>query len=278
MLHIVQVVLWGVAETPQLFVDEEMARTAFVESTKKHWEQRYSAYCEHNSLSSDAFESAQGFVNTIDVSEKSRIHYWTFSAEEAGLGDSKNPMSGAGLEEFRNAAEGIDAVKTGLTRLLNDVSALTDRLSRLVPSLAEEQKVETPETIAPSPSPVWQEFSESDPATYKTPEWKEFVGTVMGLGGGRNEFYLLRREDWRQDVYSNRTSLEYWDWVADRVMGYKERAENANYSVIEDPESPGCYKFKNREGIASEYCGDSEWEAWCAAGLDLEAKCRDAKG
>jgi hypothetical protein len=272
MLHIVQIVMWGVAETPQLFVDEEKARTAYVECVKKHWAKRYSAYCEHHDLNGDSFASAQGFVSTIDVSEKSHIHYWTFDADEAGLGDSKSPLSGAEMEEARHVAEGLVAVKTGLTQLLEDLSALTDRFSRMGLSPEEPQAAEAPETIAPSPSTVRQEMQESDPATYKTPEWKEFVGTVMGLGGGRNEFYLLRREDWRQDVYSNLTSLEYWDWAADRMMKYKERAKNANYSVIEDPESPGCYKFINQEGIESEYCGDSEWEAWCAAGLELEAK------
>ena len=59
MLHIVQVVMWGVAETPQLFLDEATARTAYVECAKKHWEQRYSAYCEHHGVSSDLFASAQ---------------------------------------------------------------------------------------------------------------------------------------------------------------------------------------------------------------------------
>ncbi len=89
MVHIVQVVMWGVAETPQLFADESKARAAYVECAKKHWGQRYAAYCEHHGLSSDTFDSAQGFVDTLDVSEKSRIHYWTVNADELGLGDSK---------------------------------------------------------------------------------------------------------------------------------------------------------------------------------------------
>jgi hypothetical protein len=279
MLHIVQIVMWGVAETPQLFVEEEKARTAYVECVKKHWTKRYSAYCEHHGLNEDSFASAHAFVSKIDVSEKSHIHYWTLDADEAGLGDSKSPLSGEEMEEVRHVAEGLVAIKTGLLQLLEDLSDLTDRFSRTRLSPTEPRTAESPESIAPSPSPAWQEISESDPSTYKTPEWKAFVGTVMRLGSGMgNEFYLLRREDWRQDVYSNRTSLEYWDWVADRITQYKERAKNGNYSVIQDPEGTGCYRFIDQEGIASKDCGDSEWEAWCAAGLDLKAKCRETGG
>lgn len=279
MVHIVQVVMWGVAETPQLFADESKARTAYVECAKKHWGQRYAAYCEHHGLSSDAFDSAQGFVDTLDVSEKSRIHCWTVNADELGLGDSKEAPFGAELEEFRHVAEGIVAVQTGLTGLLDDLSDLTARFSRMDPSPEKAQAVDAPETVTPSPSADLQEDPEPDPATYTTPEWKTFVGTIKGLGSGiRNEFYLLHRDDWRQDVYSNRTSLEYWDWVADRIMKYKKRAKKANVSVIQDPESPGSYRFINQEGIASEDRCDSEWEAWCAAALDLEGNCRDAAG
>jgi hypothetical protein len=239
MLHIVQVVTRGVAETPQLFLDDAKARTAFVEGVRKHWEERYSDYCGHHGLSGDSFASAQAFVSTIDVSEKSRIHYWTFKAEEIGLGNRK---------------------------ICGDASPV------------EAQTGDGPKVVPPPPA-VRQEKPEPDPAACATPEWKAFVGTIKRLGSGsRNEFYLLHRDDWRQDVYSDRTSLEYWDWVADRIMKYKERAKCANYSVIEDPAASGCYKFINQEGIASEDCCDSEWEAWCAAGLDLEADCRGTAG
>jgi hypothetical protein len=269
MLHVVQVVMWGVAETPQLFLDEAKARSAYVECARKHWAQRYAAYCEHHDASVDCFASAQAFVNTIDVSEKSAINYWTLNPEEAGLGDAE--LCGPGPEEFRQVAEGIVAVKEGLTRLLDDVSHLTDRCARLAVEPVEAQTVEGPGKTAPSPSAVPEEEPESAPETYTTAEWKTFAGTIKRLcSGSRNEFYLLPRDNWRQAVYSNRTSLEYWDWLADRIVKYKENAKSAGFSVIEEPDSPGYYKFTNREGIASEDCYDSEWEAWCAAGLHLE--------
>jgi hypothetical protein len=279
MLHIVQSVMWGVAETPQVFGDEAKARAAYVEGAKRHWGQRYAAYCEHHGLSGDSFAAAQAFVNTIDVSEKSRLHYWTFSADELHLGDPQNPLGEGAREELRQVAEGMAAVQTGLTRMLDDLSHLTGRLARMDPAPVAAPTVDGPERAVPSPSAMRQDEPEPDPATCTTPEWKAFVGTIRRLGSGsKNEFQLLPRDDWRQEVYSNRTSLEYWDWVADRIRKFMERAKKAGYSISEDPEAPGCYRYANREGIASDDCCHSEWEAWCAAGLDLEAHGRDAAG
>ena len=208
-------------------------------------------------------------MNSIDVSEKSTINFWTFKPEEVGLGDAKT--CGPEPEEYRQIAEGMVAVKEGLTRLLDDVSTLTDRCARLGGAPMEARPAAGPEKTALPPSAAPEEETESAPETYTTPEWKTFVGTIMRLcSGSRNEFSLLPRDGWRQDVYSNRTNLEYCDWIADRIKRYKEKAKNAGCSVMEDPSAPGCYRFTNREGIASEESYDSEWEAWCAAGLHLK--------
>ena len=278
MLHIVQVVKWGVAETPQLFVDEEKARSAFVQCAREHWMERYSAYCDHHGVSSDSFASAQAFVKTLDASEKSKINLWTFNPEEIGLSSSKSPMHSPAPEAFLQVTKKIEAVKDGLAQLLNDLSCLADRFAPMDASPGEAQAA-VPEKTAPSIPAHPQEEPESDPQKYTTPEWKNFVGTITRLGSGsRNEFHLLPRDVWRQDVYSNRTALEYWDWVADSILKYKELAQNTNYSVIEDPDSSGYYRFKNEEGDESEDCCDSEWEAWCAAGLYSEADSRAAAG
>lgn len=278
-MYIVQVIMWGVAEAPQLFLDETKARSVYVECAKSYWEQRYSAYCEHHGVSGDCFASAQAFVNTIDVSEKSKINYWTINPEESGLSDSKNTLFGPEREELKHVTKDIGAVKEGLTRLLNDVTNLTDRLAGIDVSPGGAQSVDEPEEPARSISAVAQERPAPPSEAYTTPEWKTFAGTIKRLcSGTRNEFYLLPRVDWRQDVYSSRTELEYWDWVADKIVTYKEKANNANCPVFEDPDSSGCYKFTNQEGIPSEDCYDSEWEAWCAAGLHLEADCQAAAG
>ncbi len=267
MLHVVQAVIWGVAEKPQLFSDEAEARAAYAASAVKQWGQRYAAYCEHHGVSGDSFEAAQPFVKTIDVSEKSTINYWTFDPREAGLGGAQ---TGPGPEEFRQVAAGIGAVKEGLTRLLADVAHLAESCARTdVPPV---EAVGGAAPAAPSPPAAPPEAApEGDPATYATPEWKTFVGTIRRLCcGSRNQSDLLPRDDWRHDVYSSRTSLEYWDWVADRIAKYKEKAQDAGYAVREAPDAHGWYLFSDREGTPSEDRYDSEWDAWCAAGLHLE--------
>lgn len=273
MLHVVQVVMWGVAETPLLFLDEEKARSAYVENTRKQWEQRYAAYCEYHGTSAGSFSSAHAFISSIDASEKSTINFWTINPEEPGIGVSVSDQCGPGAEDYRQAVEGLHAVKEGLARLLFDVSNLADRFALTEGASMKTRPTTGPKKSAPAPPTAPREEPESAPETYTTPEWKAFAGTIKRLcSGSRNEFYLLPKDDWRQDVYSNRTALEYWDWVADRIVKYKELAKSAGYSVIEDPAAPGCQRFINREGLASEECQDSEWEAWCAAGLHLEVR------
>ncbi len=268
MLHVVQVVMWGVAEKPRFFPNEAEARAAYVASAVKQWGQRYTAYCEHHGVGDDSFEAAQAFVKTIDVSEKSTFNYWTFDPKEAGLGDAH---TGPGPEEFRQVAVGIGTVREGLTRLLADVSHLAERCARVDVPPVEAEAVSGPATAGPPPSAAPEAAQEGDPATYATPEWKTYAGTIRRVCcGSRNQSDLLPRDDWRQDVYGSRTSLEYWDWVADRIMRYKEKAQNAGYAVMEDPDAQGWYRFADREGIPSEDRYDSEWEAWCAAGLHRE--------
>lgn len=277
MLHIVQVVMWGVAETPQLFVDEEKARSAYVECAQKRWDQRYSAYCEHHGMSRDAFLSAQAFVKTLDVSEKSCINFWTFNPAEIGLGDSAKAPAGPSPEELQEVTGKIAALKEGLTRLVDDVSKVADTLAGKEVSPDSAPAVRVEETVAPPPE-AKERKPEPDPEKYKTQEWKNFVGTIKRLcSGSRNDFYLLPRDDWRNDVYSNLTSLEYWDWVADNIVQHQEEAKEANYSVVEDSEAPGYYRFQNPEGIPSESYY-SEWEAWCAAGLHAAASFRAEAG
>lgn len=268
MLYIVQVVMWGVAETPRLFTDEARARAAFVEGARKNWEQRYSAYCEHHGVGNEDFASAQAFVKALDVSEKSTINLWSFSADEAGLGETK---PAAGSEEFGLLAKEVVAVKEGLTRLLGDVSKLVDRFAAQDTAPVEAQAVEAPQEKRTPSSAAPQQKQEADPGKYATKEWSNFVAEIRGAcSGSKNECALLPRGMWRHDVYGNLTALEYWDWVADRMVNYKERAQAANYTVIADPDSLGYHRFSNAEGDLSEDDYRSEWEAWCAAGLHLE--------
>lgn len=256
MLHIVQVVMWGVAETPQLFVDEEKARAAYVDCASKHWEQRYAAYCDHHGTSRESFLSAQAFVRTIDVSEKSLINFWTFNPDQIGL-DCRG-KDGLDREDLRQLREGVVAVREGLTGLLDRVSNLAETFAGLDGPPAQEDS---------APTAAQQEKLEQDREKYRSKDWMAFVASLKRLGSGsKNEFVLLPRDDWRQQVYSNLTTLEYWDWVAETVATCKQEASVSGYSVTEDSGHPGYFKFWKDEKSSSEsYC--SEWEAWCAAGL-----------
>ncbi len=269
MLHVVQVVMWGVAETPQLFLDEGKARSAYVDCTRKCWPQRYAAYCEHHTAPAGSFASAQAFVQTIDVSEKSTVNYWAVAPEEGGTGAAQ-PGCVSGADEFRMVAAGIGTVKEGLALLMTDLAELAERCLPKELAPAEAQTGNIPGTLAPSASTTVEEETEAAPETYTTPDWKNFVAMIQSsCRCSKNQSTLLPRDDWRQDVYSHRTSLEYWDWVADRVRSYREKAQNAGYAVSEEPQSG--YRFADPEGNVSDASYDSEWDAWCAAGLSLKA-------
>jgi hypothetical protein len=264
MLHIVQVVMWGVAEQPLLFSSEEKARAAYVDCVRKAWTQRYDAYCEHHGLDGGSFMSAQAFVHTIDTSEKSAVHLWTATPEGTEL-DAPQP----GTEGIRQVAEGINAVQDWLTRLLAEVAHLADRCARMD---AAAGSCEVAETVVSPPATGMEEITEASPETRATAEWQNFVAQIQrSFSNSRNQATLLPRDDWRQDVYSHHTSLEYWDWVADRTKRYRDEAEKAGYAVMAEEGVLGCYRFANRDGIGSEDHYGSEWEAWCAAGLHLKA-------
>ena len=239
MLHIVQVVLSGIAEIPRLFSDEATAESAYVDCAIEYWPQAYSAYCEQNGVSRDCFSSAKAFINTFDSAEKSKINYWIVKPEDMGL-DKLDPILSC-PEPIKECREHI-----------------------LQPG--------TPEGDAGLPfSTVPHEETKEIDAKFSTPEWKEYVEFIKNIsGGGRGEFHLFTRNDWRQHVYSNATAFDYWDWVAAKIDNCIVKAQNAGYTVFEDPDHPGEYRFKTPDGIVSEISCNTKGEAWCHAGVHLD--------
>ena len=238
MLHIVQVVLSGIAEIPRLLFAEAEAESHYVECTKQYWPRAYSEYCEQNGVR-DCFSSAKAFVNTFDPAEKSNINYWIVKPEDMGL-DKLDPILSC-PEPIKECREHI-----------------------LQPG--------TPEADAGLPSTMLpQEKSEEIDEKFSTPEWKEYVEFIKNIsGGGRGEFHLFTRNDWRQHVYSNATAFDYWDWVAAKIDNCIVKAQNAGYTVFEDPDHPGEYRFKTPDGIVSEISCNTKGEAWCHAGVHLD--------
>ncbi|MEI6208739.1 MAG: hypothetical protein WCP20_18335 [Desulfuromonadales bacterium] len=231
MLHIVQVVLSGIAEIPKIFLDEAKAMSAFVACAKKYWPQSYPAYCGMNGVSQDFFSSAVAFSQTFDLAEKNTIHYWIVKPEDIGLDKLKLLVSGSD-DHYAGKSEHDSGI--------------------------------------PPSSPEIEEPKEID-EKYATPEWRKYVESVRNsCGGSWGESRLFTRHDWRQDVYGNSTSFEYWEWVAAKIDTCTGKAEKAGYSVFEDPEQPERYTFKTPDGNGSEISCNTEVEAWCHAGLHFE--------
>ena len=278
MLHIVQVVLSGNAEIPKLFFDEAAAEAAYVACAKEYWANSYPAYCDRNGVSQDSFLSAKAFVKSFDRADKSRIQYWIVKPEESGLDTVKLLLSGAEsgkerrehiLRLTKEVEQTSRAVKEGLTELLDTIAELSDSVTGLDVTRTDDQYAGRPEVESRLPSsPLPHEEPVEVAEKYKRPEWKKYVESVKNMcGGSSGEFRLFTRHDWRQDVYSNLTSFEYWEWVAAKIDTCTGKAEKAGYSVVEDSDQPGQYKFKTPDAIWSKISCNTEEEAWCHACL-----------
>ena len=280
-LYIVQVISAGVAQTPKLFIDMEKADAAYVEYTKECWPRFYSLYCEKHGISADCITSAQTFVNELDSSEKNKINYWVTAPENFGLRITNLLLPDTGMckgrhEHIRHLAQQAKqaslAVKESFSRLFDKIEELSDNCDSMNTQVANGQPLVVADGETGGAAVTGrQEKPEQNSPVNKTQEWTAFVGSIRSMcGGSRNEYHLFTRQDWRHDVYSNATSFEYWEWVATKIAYYRERAIKAKYSVIDDPDSPGHYKFKTPGGIVREISCYTEWEAWCHAGLNLE--------
>lgn len=297
MVHIVQVVLSGSAEPPRVFLSEADAQAAYVACARKYWATSYTTYCERNGQNADSFAAAQAFAASFDLADRSRLHYWHLTPEDAGEGADLLLPGVAALVERREQltrlareieqASGI--VRDGLAELLDTIGGVSGSCEvpavvpgaacQSVPCSANAERnapgrftpVELPaeeteeQPVADQPKP--------DDERFKTKEWRDYVSSLMGMcGGNRSEFPLFTRHDWRQAVYSSATSLEYWDWAALEIDNHIEAAQKAGYSVIDDPDKDGHYRFKTPAGEVNEHSCEAQGDAWCRAGLHLKGK------
>lgn len=268
MLHIVQVVLSGNAEAPQVFLTEEAARAAFVDCAKKYWAQAYASFCERSGLDNTCFSSAQAFVATFDLADRSRIHYWSVALEGGPAGDLSAVAALKG--EGERIGRMVRDLEQAAGSLLETIAGLTGDDTVAAPRPAGEP--DAPRPLAP-PEPAAAPATAQLPELYGTREWKEYVETIKNMcGGSRSEFHLFTRHDWRQAVYGEQTPFEYWEWVAATIDHYIEKAQQAGYSIIPDPEKAGRYRFRTPDGVVSDIATEAEGEAWCRAGLHLEPR------
>jgi len=277
MLHIVQVVLSGSAEPPKVFVDKALAESAFVDCAKTYWAQSYAAYCERNGVDSGCFASAQAFVAAFDLADRSRIHYWSMMPEDAGAADINRLLPGAaalmeGREHVLRLVHEVEqasvAVREGLAGLLETIAGLTGDGAGAVSGQNAPGRLAATE---PPSSPPPREAPK--PSAYDAGKWKGYAESIKGMcGGNRSEFNLFNRYDWRQAVYSNETSFEYWEWVAAQIYAHIEKAHGAGYTVVDDPDYRGAYRFKTPDGVIDDISCGTEGEAWCRAGLHSEGR------
>lgn len=279
MVHIVQVLLSGCADTPRVFFEEAAARTAFVAAAKKYWAQSYSAFCERSGQDSDAFASARAFVDGFDLAERSRIHYWAIEAEDAPAGELPEltllEQGGERLAQLTAALEQASAaVREEVTQMLGCISGVTGGVGTESPRPAVAADTPRPLAGGETPAePVRAAAVQPAAETFTSKEWRDYVETIKNMcGGNRSEYHLFSRQDWRQAVYSNETAFEYWEWVAATIDDHIERAQQAGYGVEPAADIPGHYRFRTPDGAVSDSLSNAEGEAWCRAGLHLDGR------
>jgi len=277
MLHIVQVILPGGVEKPQVFVEQSHAEAAFIAATQKYWKQAYAAYCEKAGVDGDSYASAQAFVASFDLADRSRIQLWSLTPEDAGsefcagVLDERRERLSQLVAELEQASE-LFRGGMGELRELAGVSTSANPREEVPPlppvsERSQPRRLAAAEGLSAAKTPAAAE-TESD--RYDNEAREAYVGSIMHMSGGnRSEYKLFSRADWRQAVYSDVTSLEYWEWVAAQIDAHIEQAQEAGYTVYEDPEQPGCYRFKSSTGEVGDVAVKAEGEAWCRAGLHL---------
>jgi len=280
MLHIVQVVLPGTVEKPQVFVEKSHAEAAFVAATQKYWKQAYAAYCENEDGDGDSYASAQAFVASFDLADRSRIQLWSLSPEDAGsefgagVPDVRQERLSQLVAEMEQALEPFRCGMAELRELVGDSHSVKPREE--VPPLPPVNERSQPRRLAAAdslPAAKTPATPETSRDRYDSKAREAYIGSIMHMSGGnRNEFKLFQRSDWRQAVYSDETALEYWEWVVSQIDTHIEQAQEAGYTVYEDPEQPGCYRFKSPTGEVSDVAVKAEGETWCRAGLHLAGR------
>jgi hypothetical protein len=279
MLYIVQVVLSGSAEKPQIFSDEAAARDAFVTCVQTYWAKSYAAHCEVQRGDRAAFSSAQSFVASFDLADRSRVHFWTIPLE--GAADA-TAVKLPDLSPLRTQQEHIERLADDLERA---TVAVQDGLAGLAATIAalggEGTATPPPQAVAPdrfrepTATAVPAAGTAPQPAAkpYDTREWRAYVAAIQNMcGGNRQEYHLFTRQDWRQAIYSGETSREYWEWVAETIDHHIEAAQQAGCEVIPDPDKPGRYLFMVPGGEVSDVSSEAEGEAWCRAGQYIKGK------
>lgn len=275
MLYVIQMIASGTVLPPRVFADQSWARRAFITLVCEHRAADYAEYCASNGSDPEAFATARAFAES-GGGQNARFCYWELVPEADGVAAHQLQLPSANREALLKAAaetqQELLGAQTQLRSLTEKMTGMSQELIRLQHQLGDEgqgagsgEVPGAPELPQPPPVAIDEK--------YQSPEWQEFVQSLIQMfGGNRGEFPLLLRQAWRQAVYDNHTPLPYWQWVAITIDQSIERAKSAGYTIEEDAGQSGYFAYRTPTGERSSTLYEMEDLAWCAAGLhDREA-------
>jgi len=270
VLYLIQVIVSGRPAPPRVFADQDSAQKAFIAMIRDHCADEFANYCAVNQSDPESFATAKAFAGT-GGGENACFGYWERAPEPDGVAardpqlppQNREPVLKAAAETQQQVLA-VQADLRGLTEKLTGMSQVLIRLQNLFgddgAGPGPDRASGAPELPQPAPDPLDEK--------YQTAEWQDFVRSLIQLCGGNwGEFPLLSRQDWRQSVYGNRTTLSYWDWAAKTIDQSIERAKTGGYAVEEDGEQSGNFVYLTPSGERSSTLYEMEDLAWCAAGL-----------
>lgn len=270
MLYIVQMIVSGTGAPPRVFADQTCAQTAFIALVREHRAAAFAEYCAIHEADPESFATAKAFASTRGE-EDVCFCYWELDLDADGVAakqvqlplPSREPVLKA-VTETQQQILGVQTELRGLAEKLTGMSQELIRLQNLLGAAGEGAGSDEAAGVAELSKPVSDALDEK----YQTAEWQDFVQTLIQMcGGNREEFPLLSRQDWRHAVYSNHTTLQYWEWVAITIDQSIARAKANGYAVEEDGEKSGHFAYLTPTGERSSTLYEMEDLAWCAAGL-----------
>ncbi len=270
MLYIVQLIISGTVAPPRVLADQTCAQAAFIALVREHRAADFAEYCASDEADPESFTTAKAFADTR-VGEDIRFCYWELALEAGGVTAKQVQLPPQSREPILKAAaetqQHVLGVQTELRSLTDKLTGMSQELIRLQNLLGDDEEVAGSNEASGAP-----ELSKSVPEAldekYQTAEWQGFVQSLIQMcGGDRGEFPLLSRQDWREAVYGNDTTLQYWEWVAITIDQSIERARTHGYAIEEDGEQSGHFAFLTPTGERSSTLYEMEDLAWCAAGL-----------
>jgi len=272
VLYLVQIIESGTAAPPRVFADQTCARKTFTALVRKHCAAEFAKYCAGQEADPESFATAKAFADSRGGEDVCcHCHYWELDLEADRVAAEQLPLAIQSREPVLKAAaetqQQVLGVQTELRGLAEKLTGMSQELLRLQNLLGDDGQGAGSDEASGAPE-VPQPAPDALDEKYRTAEWQDFVQSLIRMCGGNwGEFPLLSRPDWRHAVYSNHTTLQYWEWVAITIDQSIERARTNGYTVEEDGEKSGHFAYLTPAGERSSTLFELEDLAWCAAGL-----------